>query len=58
MEQTPIPITQMYPTHISGRGQALIDEGKKWIKSGGYLDMTADDKNDTETTNALLEYHK
>jgi beta-aspartyl-dipeptidase (metallo-type) len=60
VKKTPIPITQLYPTHMAGRGQALIDEGKLWIKEGGYLDFTADDQylNETETTQALLEYLK
>jgi len=29
---TPIPITQMVPTHMAGRGKPLLEDGKKWIK--------------------------
>ena len=37
VENTAIPITQMYPTHMSSRGPKLIEEGKVWIKAGGFL---------------------
>lgn len=42
MEKTELPITQMLPTHMSSRGLALLEEGKKWVRKGGYLDFTAD----------------
>eukprot|EP01102_Stenamoeba_stenopodia_P013100 TRINITY_DN41_c0_g2_i1.p1 TRINITY_DN41_c0_g2~~TRINITY_DN41_c0_g2_i1.p1 ORF type:complete len:465 (-),score=122.95 TRINITY_DN41_c0_g2_i1:1453-2820(-) len=55
---TYIPITNLYPTHMSDRGPALIEEGEKWIAAGGYLDFTADTPgtNDTETFDALQKY--
>lgn len=56
VNQTTIPITQMYPTHMSSRGQALINEGMKWIQAGGYLDFTADAPNETFTAQALNQY--
>lgn len=56
VNQTTIPITQMYPTHMSSRGQALINEGINWIQHGGYLDFTADAPNETDTSHALNQY--
>jgi beta-aspartyl-dipeptidase (metallo-type) len=47
----------MYPTHISSRGQNLIEEGKKWIAAGGFLDFTADGPGENETLGAILEYY-
>ena len=35
----------------------LINEGKEWIKAGGYLDFTADTPSENGTTFAL-EYYK
>ncbi len=45
VNETSIPITQMYPTHLSSRGPELIEESKKWILNGGFCDFTADEKN-------------
>mmetsp|Transcript_28842 Transcript_28842/g.40613 ORF Transcript_28842/g.40613 Transcript_28842/m.40613 type:complete len:435 (-) Transcript_28842:330-1634(-) len=53
---TAIPITQMYPTHMSSRGQALLNQGKQWIAQGGFLDFTADDDNSTDTIDAIIQY--
>lgn len=55
---TYIPITNLYPTHMSDRGPNLVEEGEKWIAAGGYLDFTADTPgtNDTETFDALQKY--
>lgn len=55
---TYIPITNLYPTHMSDRGQRLVDEGELWIAAGGFLDFTADDPNagGTETFDALQQY--
>lgn len=56
-KETPIPITQMYPTHMSSRGEKLTKAGIAWINAGGYLDFTADTgPDDTETLEALLMY--
>jgi beta-aspartyl-dipeptidase (metallo-type) len=44
VEETEIPITQMYPTHMGGRGEALLAEGLKWIQRGGTIDLTCGDK--------------
>jgi len=56
VNKTTIPITNMYPTHMSSRGPALIKEGQLWISAGGVLDFTADAPNETATTLALLDY--
>jgi len=53
LKTTDIPITQMYPTHMNGRGDALLEQGIVWLKSGGRLDFTADGDNDTEAAAAL-----
>ena len=57
VNQTSIPITQMYPTHMSSRGPALTYEGTKWIAAGGFVDFTADAPNETATTHALNSYY-
>jgi len=56
VNQTTIPITQMYPTHMSSRGPALVNEGIKWAAAGGFVDFTADAPNETATTIALDYY--
>jgi len=53
IENTQIPIDQMYPTHIASRGPELIEEGKRWIKAGGTLDFTAGEQS---CISALQEY--
>ncbi|CAF3772518.1 unnamed protein product [Rotaria sordida] len=42
LNETTIPIQHMYLTHMSSRGDDLIEEAKKWIKAGGMCDFTAD----------------
>jgi beta-aspartyl-dipeptidase (metallo-type) len=42
VNESSIPITQMYPTHMSSRGPDLIKESEKWILAGGFCDFTAD----------------
>ncbi|MFE7062311.1 beta-aspartyl-peptidase [Sutcliffiella sp. NPDC057660] len=39
VEETDIPITQFYPTHIN-RNQALFEAGIHFAKNGGYVDFT------------------
>lgn len=39
VQQSDIPATQFYPTHIN-RNQQLLDAGIQWAKSGGYIDFT------------------
>lgn len=39
IEKTDVPINQFYPTHIN-RNQQLLDEGIKFTKAGGYIDLT------------------
>eukprot|EP01100_Stratorugosa_tubuloviscum_P004120 TRINITY_DN2014_c5_g1_i1.p1 TRINITY_DN2014_c5_g1~~TRINITY_DN2014_c5_g1_i1.p1 ORF type:complete len:438 (-),score=201.07 TRINITY_DN2014_c5_g1_i1:200-1513(-) len=56
LEKTSIPITQMYPTHVSSRGPLLLEQGKQWIQQGGFVDFTADADNETDTLNALINY--
>ncbi|QBF81917.1 beta-aspartyl-peptidase [Shewanella maritima] len=38
-EQTDIPLSQFYPTHIN-RSQALLEQGIKLAKAGGVIDFT------------------
>lgn len=40
LDNTDIPITQFLPTHMN-RTDELLDEGKKWLKKGGWIDLTA-----------------
>jgi len=47
VDQTELPITQMLPTHMSGRGPALLEDGKQWIRRGGFVDFTADCADET-----------
>lgn len=39
INETEIPAKQMLPTHVN-RSKKLLDEGKKLIKKGGYVDLT------------------
>jgi beta-aspartyl-dipeptidase (metallo-type) len=54
VEKTDIPITQMIPTHMSGRGPALLEDGIRWLRMGGRIDLTADSGNETDTAQALI----
>jgi len=36
---TDLPIKQFYPTHIN-RNRGLLNAAKKWLKQGGYVDLT------------------
>ena len=38
-----VPITQILPTHVS-RTADLVSEGAEWIRNGGWVDLTADDR--------------
>ena len=40
VENTPIPITQILPTHM-GRTEQLVVEGIAWASKGGRVDVTA-----------------
>ncbi|MCJ8321323.1 MAG: beta-aspartyl-peptidase, partial [Colwellia sp.] len=40
VEQSDIPITQFYPTHIN-RSRVLLDAGFEFATQGGYIDFTA-----------------
>ena len=40
VNNTPIPISQMLPTHM-GRTEQLVLEGTAWINRGGAVDVTA-----------------
>ncbi|HOQ59599.1 MAG TPA: beta-aspartyl-peptidase [Vicinamibacterales bacterium] len=48
VEETEIPATQFWPTHIN-RNPALFDEGQAWAKAGGVVDFT------TSTVPAFLD---
>ena len=39
MAETEIPVTQVLPTHIN-RNKKLFEEGIKYVKKGGYIDLT------------------
>mmetsp|Transcript_33265 Transcript_33265/g.74560 ORF Transcript_33265/g.74560 Transcript_33265/m.74560 type:complete len:220 (-) Transcript_33265:10-669(-) len=39
MKESDIPITTFLPTHME-RSEALIEDGAKWIRKGGYVDLT------------------
>ncbi|MCA1321137.1 beta-aspartyl-peptidase [Bacillus tianshenii] len=39
VEETDIPITQFYPTHIN-RNHSLFEAGIRFAKNGGYVDFT------------------
>lgn len=58
LNETTIPIHHMYPTHMSSRGDELIEEAKKWLNAGGVCDFTADIEhlNETDTVNALNQF--
>lgn len=47
---TDVPVTQLLPTHMSGRGPKLLEQGKDWVKMGGYVDFTADESKDERGT--------
>lgn len=42
LEETDIPITTFYPTHI-GRSQELVDEGLRFASMGGTIDVTGNE---------------
>jgi len=48
VEQSDIPISQFYPTHIN-RNKALLEAGFDYAKQGGYLDFT------TSTTEQIIK---
>lgn len=39
LEETEIPLTQLLPTHIN-RSKTLLEEGLKYVKKSGYIDLT------------------
>lgn len=57
VDKTEIPITQMYPTHMS-RTPELVEETQKWINAGGYADFTADLDSDSLVISSLLDFKK
>jgi beta-aspartyl-dipeptidase (metallo-type) len=50
LNETTIPIRHMYLTHMSSRGDELIEEARKWLIAGGVCDFTADAEQLNETT--------
>jgi beta-aspartyl-dipeptidase (metallo-type) len=38
--ETEIPVTQVIPTHIN-RNRSLLEEGLRWLRAGGWVDLTA-----------------
>lgn len=39
VKQTQVPIQTFLPTHME-RSEALIEDGAKWVREGGYVDFT------------------
>ncbi len=35
---------------MSGRGRALLEDGKDWVRAGGTVDFTAVERHDNDTT--------
>jgi beta-aspartyl-dipeptidase (metallo-type) len=58
LNETTIPIRHMYPTHMTSRGDELIEEAIKWLKAGGVCDFTADIEylNETITVDTLNKF--
>lgn len=58
LNETTIPIQHIYPTHMTSRGPALIEEAKKWILAGGTCDFTADSEElkETDTVETLNRF--
>ena len=58
LNETTISIRHMYPTHMTIRGEELIDEARKWILAGGTCDFTADleQLNETATVVTLTNF--
>jgi len=58
LNDTTIPIRHMYPTHMSSRGDELIEEAMKWLKAGGVCDFTGDIEylNETATVDTLNKF--
>ncbi len=58
LNETTIPIQHMYLTHMSSRGEGLIEEARKWLKAGGMCDFSADSEvlNETETVETLNQF--
>jgi beta-aspartyl-dipeptidase (metallo-type) len=53
LDTTPLPIKQILLTHVE-RNHQLVEEGKKWIKRGGFCDFTASE----EAERAILSYKR
>lgn len=43
LEASDVPITQFLPTHME-RNPSLVNEAKRWIDHGGFVDFTAGTK--------------
>ena len=58
LNETTIPIRHIYPTHMSSRGEELIEEARKWLLAGGVCDFTADavQINETDTVDTLNKF--
>jgi len=56
LENSEIPVTQFYPTHMS-RNKTLFSQGMEFIKAGGIIDFTASSKNGSSNSGvqAFLE---
>ena len=58
LNETTIPIEHIYLTHMSSRGEPLIEEARKWLQAGGVCDFTADvsQLNETATVDTLNRF--
>ena len=52
LKSTPLPVTTMRPTHVN-RNQKLLEEALDYAKSGGFIDLTCDEKDDLSPGNVI-----
>ncbi|KAG0587752.1 hypothetical protein KC19_2G188800 [Ceratodon purpureus] len=53
-----IPLKHMIPTHVSGRGPALLKAAEEWVSKGGRVDFTSDQEGETASHDALMDWGK
>jgi beta-aspartyl-dipeptidase (metallo-type) len=52
VEASALPVSCFYPTHVSSRGEKLLQDTLQWLRMGGRCDLTACGDDD-ETVDAL-----
>jgi beta-aspartyl-dipeptidase (metallo-type) len=53
VNETDIPISQFHPTHVSSRGEELVQDVQQWLEQGGSADVTADEPGSFKTCELL-----